>query len=73
MMRYKLLLSLYVGEGKAANLRTFAVRGHRVPLYTLEFQKEVHNVDWMNEIDESIPNIALGLKIQIIYFIKSLP
>jgi len=62
MMRYKLLLTLYVGECEPTYFRTLAVRSHSMPLYTLEFQKEVQNVDWMNKVDKRITDIALGLK-----------
>lgn len=62
MMRYKLLLALYVGKRQPTYLRALAVRGHSMPLHALEFQKEVQNVDWMNEVDEGISNVTLSLK-----------
>ena len=61
MMGYKLFLSLNVSKGKATDLGAFAVGCYRMPLNTLEFQKEVHNVDRVNEVDESIADIALSL------------
>jgi hypothetical protein len=33
-----------------------------MPLYALEFQKKVQNVDRMNKVDKGIANVALGLK-----------
>ena len=32
-----------------------------VPLDTLEFEEEVNDVDWVNEIYEGVSNIALSL------------
>ena len=62
-MGYKLFLSLNVSKGKATDLWAFAVGRYRMPFNTLEFQKEVHNVDRVNEVDESIADIALSLKV----------
>jgi hypothetical protein len=31
------------------------------PLHALELKEKVHDVDWMREVDEGVPDVALSL------------
>ena len=60
-MGNQFIFTLKVCESKLADLDALAVLSSVRPLSALKLEEEIQDIDGVNEVDEGISNVALGL------------